>query len=153
MKETYYKKVGKKYIPVSEYDSYIHQSLEEGYHLIYSKPGYRTTQKLINPDYAKLIGACYVAEQTLTHELMQSLKMRPTQPPLTEEQIQAWDNLEKSFKNTKVLIEYPSVKECVIRTMKIMQEEADKLMTNPTVRKAYENFMLVCELSKNQETK
>jgi hypothetical protein len=29
-----------------------------------------------------------------------------------------------------------------------MQVEADKLMTNPAVRLAYEQFLLVCELTK-----
>jgi hypothetical protein len=32
-----------------------------------------------------------------------------------------------------------------------MQEEADKLMTNPAVKKAYDHFLLLCELTKNSE--
>jgi hypothetical protein len=33
-----------------------------------------------------------------------------------------------------------------------MQAEAEKLMQDEGVRKAYEHFQLICELSKNQET-
>jgi hypothetical protein len=32
-----------------------------------------------------------------------------------------------------------------------MQAEADKLMSNPTVRKAYERFLLVCDLTKENQ--
>jgi len=31
-----------------------------------------------------------------------------------------------------------------------MQEEADKLMEHESVRRAYDHFLLVCELSKKQ---
>jgi hypothetical protein len=31
-----------------------------------------------------------------------------------------------------------------------MMEEADKLMTNPSVRKAFERFLLIASLSKEQ---
>jgi hypothetical protein len=32
-----------------------------------------------------------------------------------------------------------------------MQEEADKLMKHESVRKAYEHFILMCELTKERE--
>jgi hypothetical protein len=32
-----------------------------------------------------------------------------------------------------------------------MMEEANKLMTNPVVKKAFDNFILVCELTKEKE--
>jgi hypothetical protein len=32
-----------------------------------------------------------------------------------------------------------------------MQDEADKLMTNPTVKKAYDKFIMLCELTKEQK--
>jgi hypothetical protein len=32
-----------------------------------------------------------------------------------------------------------------------MQEEANQLMENPTVKKAYEHFLLVCELTKENK--
>ena len=34
--------------------------------------------------------------------------------------------------------------------VKAMQAEADQLMTNPTVRKAYDKFMMLCELTREQ---
>ena len=29
-----------------------------------------------------------------------------------------------------------------------MEQEADKMLTNPAVRKAYDNFLLMCKLTK-----
>jgi hypothetical protein len=41
-----------------------------------------------------------------------------------------------------------SVRDCAEAGVKAMQEEASKLMTNPAVKKAYEHFQLVCELTR-----
>jgi hypothetical protein len=34
--------------------------------------------------------------------------------------------------------------------VKAMMEEANKLMSNPAAKKAFEHFLLVCELTKDQ---
>jgi hypothetical protein len=34
--------------------------------------------------------------------------------------------------------------------VKAMMAEADQLMTNPAVKKAYDHFILLCELTKEQ---
>ena len=43
-----------------------------------------------------------------------------------------------------------SVRDCAEAGIKAMQEEADKLMKHDGVRKAYEQFQLMCELTKER---
>lgn len=39
MSETFYRKKGRRYIPVAEYDSELSHSFGEGHSLVYCKPG------------------------------------------------------------------------------------------------------------------
>jgi hypothetical protein len=50
-------------------------------------------------------------------------------------------------------LEIASARDIAEAGIKALQEEADKLMTNPAVRLAYEQFLLVCELTKKQVDK
>jgi hypothetical protein len=49
------------------------------------------------------------------------------------------------------MLEWPSAREACEQSVKVMQDEADKLMTNPTVKKAYDKFIMLCELTKEQK--
>ena len=44
-----------------------------------------------------------------------------------------------------------SVHDCAEAGVKAMIAEADKLMTNPAVRKSYEQFQMVCALTKESQ--
>jgi hypothetical protein len=41
-----------------------------------------------------------------------------------------------------------SIHDCAEAGLKAMQDEAEKLLKNDGVRKAYDHFMLMCELAK-----
>jgi hypothetical protein len=43
------------------------------------------------------------------------------------------------------------VHDCAEAGVKAMQEEANKLMKHEGVRKAYEHFLLMCELTKEKQ--
>jgi hypothetical protein len=43
-----------------------------------------------------------------------------------------------------------SVHDCAEAGVKAMMEEAERLMTNPSVKKAYNHFLLMCELTKDE---
>jgi hypothetical protein len=80
---------------------------------------------------------------------MRASDMRPKSAPLTEGQRKAWDNLIKEFGPEARTLEWPSAREACEEAVKAMQQEADKLLANPTVRKAYEKFLFVAELTKD----
>ena len=80
-------------------------------------------------------------------------EMRPRRKPLTEKQQQAWQRLNKALGDDVYTLEIASARDIAEAGIKAMQEEADKLLTNPAVRLAYEQFLLVCELTKKQVDK
>jgi hypothetical protein len=47
-------------------------------------------------------------------------------------------------------VHYKSVHDIAEAGVKAMVEEADKLLQNPTVRKAYDKFLMVAELAKEK---
>ena len=150
-KKIFYEKVGRRYKPVYEYDQTLMDAFPKGTHMIMCYPGGQSTRYNIDPNYAVMIAAGRVAEDVISKALMVASDMRPKQAPLTEEQRAAWENLVRVMGPNARLLEWPSAREAAERAVKTMQEEADKLMTNSAVKLAYEQFLLVCELSKDHQ--
>ena len=48
-------------------------------------------------------------------------------------------------------LEYCSYREAAEAGVKAMQDEADKMLSNPAVRKAWDYFLMVWALTKEQE--
>lgn len=68
--------------------------------------------------------------------------------PLTDSQKAAWENLVKEFGDSAKQLEWPSAREVAEAGAKALQEEADMLLSNEAVRKAYDHFILMCKLTK-----
>ena len=148
MKKIFYEKVGRRYKPVSEYDSNLMDAMPKGTHIIMVYPGGQSTRYNINPNYAALIAASRVCEDIISSALVKASELRARKPPITQEQKDAWDNLAKSFGDERYYVEIPSAREIAEAGVQALQNEAVKLMDNPSVKKAYEHFLLVCELTK-----
>jgi hypothetical protein len=76
--------------------------------------------------------------------------MRPQRTPITLGQQRAWKKLAKEFGDDLATLNGLSVRDCAEAGIKAMQLEADKLMKHEAVRKAYEQFQLMCELTKER---
>ena len=148
MKEVFYKKVGRRYVPVSEYDSNLMDAMPKGAHITLVYPGGSSTRYNVDPNYAAMIAAGRVAEDAISSAVIKASELRPHNQPVTEEQRKAWDNLTKAFGSSITYLEHPSAREIAEAGVKAMQLEADKLMQHESVRLAYEQFMLVCVLTK-----
>lgn len=149
MTETiFYIKKGRRYVPHSSYSSEFCDSFPKGTHLVQSYPGGSMRRFNIDPAYAPMIAAGRVAEDAISKALMRASDLRPKNMPMTPKQIAAWDNLVKEFGEEARCLEWPSAREACEEAVKAMQVEADKLLDNPTVRKAYEKFLFVAELTK-----
>lgn len=153
MKEIFYKKVGRRYVPVYEYDQVLLDAFPKGTHLVDVYPGGASRRYNIDPNYAAMIAAGRVAEDAISKVIMRASDLRPKRAPLTEGQRTAWDNLIKEFGEDARCLEWPSAREACESAVKAMQVEADKLLTNPAARKAYERFLFVCELTKDHDAK
>lgn len=149
MKTIFYKKVGRRYVPVNEYDSEMIDSFPKGTHLVMCYPGGSSRRYSIDPNYAAMIAAGRVAEDAICKAISKASELRPKQTPITPGQKAAWEKLAEEFGDELCTLHGLSVHDCAEAGVKAMQEEADKLMSNPTVRKAFEKFLMVCELTKD----
>ena len=153
MRETYYKKRGKRYVPVSEYDSDLLDAFPAGTHLVQSYPGGQLRKYNIDPAYAPMIAAGRVAEEAICEALRKASDLRPSREPLTNAQRAAWENLKAEFGDTIHALQWPSAREACEQAILAMTKEAEKLLDNPGVRAAYEHFILMCELVKENGEK
>lgn len=151
MKKIYYEKIGRRYIPVSEYDTNLSYSLPKGNHLIISRPGSTSTRYNVDPAYAPMIAAGLVAEDAICEALQNASELKPARPLLTDEQKNAWLKLAEAFGDDSCTLQSASVRDIALAGVRSMMFEAEKLMQNEGVRKSYENFLLMCKLAGEKE--
>lgn len=150
----FYVKKGRRYVPHSTYSSEFCDSFPKGTHLVQSYPGGSCRRYNINPAHAPMIAAGRVAEDAISKRIMEVTEIRRNtrnkETPLTPGQKAAWDKLVEEFGPDAKQLEWPSARECAEEAVKAMTVEAEKLLSNPVVRKAYDHFMLMCELTREQ---
>lgn len=151
MKKVYYEKIGRRYHPVYEYDSTLLDSFPQGSHLVLVYPGGQSRRFNVEPNHAAMIAAGRVAEDAMCTAISKASEMRPQQTPLTEGQRRAWKKLAKEFGNDLATLQINSARDIAEAGLQALQAEADKLMQHQSVRDAYNQFLLVCELTKRRE--
>jgi hypothetical protein len=152
MKKLYYIKEGRKYVPVSEYDSDLTDSFGKGSHLVICYPGGQSRRFNIDPDYAALIAASRVAEDAMMQAMQKASEMKPKQTPITEGQRKAWKKLAKEFGDELCTLNCAGSYDIAQAGIKALEDEAARLLTNESVKAAYEHFLFVAELSKSHDT-
>jgi hypothetical protein len=94
-----------------------------------------------------MIAAGRYAEDVISRALVDASEMRPHNKTITEKQRKAWDNLAKAFGDDVYYVERPSAREITEAGVKAMSKEAEKLLKNESIKRAYDHFMLLCALS------
>lgn len=155
MKKIFYEKVGRRYRPVKEYDNDLLDAFPKGNHLLMVYPGGASRRYNIDPNYAAMIAAGRVAEDVISRALVKAgeIRMRDRNRALTPSQKAAWENLIKEFGESARQLEWPSAREISEAAIKSLVEEADQLMKHDAVRAAYEQFLIIAELTKQTEDK
>ena len=151
MKKIFYEKVGRRYRPVAEYDNELLDSFGKGTHLVMCYPGGQSRRYNIAPNHAAMIAAGRLAEDAICDALRKASEMRPQRTPLTEGQRRAWKKLAKEFGDDLATLNLGSARDLAEAGVNAMIAEANELMKNSAVKQAYEQFLLVCELTKQQE--
>ena len=144
----FYIKKGRKYIPHSTYSQEFCDGFTHGAHLVMAYPGGASRKYNIDPAYAPMIAAGRVAEESIAKAISDLSSLQPKSMPITEEQRKAWQNFIEVMGPEARILNRISAMDIAQGAVKVMAKEADKLMTNPAVKKAYERFLLVCELTK-----
>jgi len=147
-KKIYYEKVGRRYVPVSEYDSDYLDSFSKGTHIVMSYPGGQSCRYNIDPDYAGLIAASRVAEDAMTRAMQAASELKPRQTPITEGQRKAWKKLAKEFGDDLCTLNIGCAQDIAKAGITALQDEAMMLYSNTAVKKAYDHFILICQLTK-----
>lgn len=153
-KKIFYEKKGRRYVPIAEYDNEYLDSFPSGAHLVIVRPGISSRKFNIDPNYAALIAAGHVAEDAISKHIMETSKLRVPErdrKQLTDEQRLAWENFSKAMGKEVYALEYCSYREAAEAGVKAMIDEAEKLLTNSTVRKSFEKFLMICELTKEHK--
>jgi len=148
MTKTYYEKVGRRYRPVAEYNEDWMNSFPQGTHLVMVYPGGSSRRYNIDPAYAALIAASRTAEEAMCQALRNASEIQPKTRALTPEQMTAWNNLIEAMGDDARCLSGPSSRDIAEAGVRALQTEADRLLTNPAVRLAYEQFLMVAELTK-----
>ena len=151
MKKIYYEKIGRRYQPVAEYDNNLLDSFPRGNHLVMCYPGGSSRRFNVEPNHAAMIAAGRVAEDAICQALHKASEMRPQRTPITEGQRKAWRKLAKEFGDDLATLNLGCARDLAEVGVQAMQAEADKLMKNASVRAAYDQFQLVCALTRSQE--
>jgi hypothetical protein len=149
----FYKKQGRRYIPISEYSTDFIDAFPYGSHLVTVIPGVLHSRAYkIDPAFAPMIAAGRYAKQEMTNALLEAARAQPQEQPLTQKQLAAWDNFLNECGGRRSYISYPSANDIIEAGLRAMQHEADKTMQHPTVKAAWEQFMLVYELTKQHNS-
>jgi hypothetical protein len=154
MKKIFYEKVGRRYVPVSEYDNDLLDAFPKGAHLVMSYPGGQSRAFNIDPNYAALIAAARVAQEPMHKAIHDAAKMKKDQwnnVVLSNEQFAAWEHFKEVMGERGNYVYYNSVHDIAEAGIKALEEEAAKLMKHPAVQDAYEKFQLVCKLVKEKQ--
>ena len=151
MKKIYYEKKGRRYVPVAEYDNDLLDSFPKGAHLVLCYPGGTSRRFNVEPNHAAMIAAGRVAEDAICEAMRKASEMRPQRTPLTPGQIKAWNKLAKEFGDGLATLSMGSARDHAEAGVNAMIAEADKLMSHPAVRDAYEQFQTVCNLVKQKQ--
>lgn len=154
MKTVFYKKVGRRYEPVSKYDSEYLDSFPQGDHLVSVYPGGGSRRYRIDPALAPMIAAGRYAEDAISRKIQEATELRPTNRIIDEETQRKWKKFIATIpEDLRYMFTHGSAHDAAQAGVTAMMEEAEKLMSNPAVQKAYERFMLVCQLTKESERK
>jgi len=151
-KKIYYEKQGRKYVPVSEYDSDFLDSFSKGTHLVMSYPGGSSRRYNIDPAYAQMIAAGRVAEDAMSTAIMKASEVQPKRKAMTQAEIDAWNNLIAVWGDEARSLIRPCARDVAEAGVKAMMIEAEKLMKHEAVKRAYDQFLMVCALTKEKES-
>lgn len=150
MKETYYVKRGRKYIPISEYDSEIYQSIKYGTHLVVNHLGSTMYTYDVEPDHAAIIAAAKIFKEYLVKSLHHASEARPktgNTKPFTERQMEAYNKLKEELGEDTYYFEFPSLNEITSKAVdNFIEHYSKKYEEYPFVKKAYDNLLLKIKL-------
>ena len=150
MKRIFYEKIGRKYVPVAEYDSDLFATFTKGSHLVVCVPGSKITKFNIDPAIAPMLAAGEMIEAAMTKAIYKAAEIRSSKDLLTPGQADAWKKLSEEFGEGLCSLQYNSASDVAKAGIEELAKEAKKMLAVPAVKKAYEHFMFLYKLTKEE---
>ena len=150
--KVFYEKVGKRYLPVKEYDDDLMRSFPEGACLVVCRPGVTSYKYVIDPALAPMLAAGKYAEDSMSGAIIKAMEYNPKHQPITIRQRELWQELKQSFADQDFTIHSVSAAEAAQAGIKALEQEVEKMLSVPAVQLAYDHFMTVWALTKEHQT-
>lgn len=136
-----------KYVAMGEYDPDVMDSFPYGAHLVIVEKGCTSRKYNIDPDFASVLAAAKISQDIICKEILTASEMQPKSIPLTVGQKRAWENLQKEFGEDMYTLTTPSAYAISEKIILKLVEESAKILTNPSLKKCWDNFQRMAELS------
>lgn len=154
MTEVYYRKVGKKYEPVSVYDSTVLDGMPKGTHLVVVDNNCTMRKYSIDPALAPLIAAGMTAVDSLATSIVAAGELRPSSLPVSQETSDAYKRfLETLPDNQRYYVTSGSAREMAEKVIEQLTNRAEEMMKNEAMKNAYEHFLLIAKLTHEENSK
>jgi len=147
----FYKKVGRRYVEVSESTDAPFDAFPIGATLVIKQKNVTMRRYNVEPALAPMVAAATLAREAISNALYEASKLRPTTTPITEAQRSAWKKLARAFGNELATLSAGSAVDCAEAGCRALMDEADKILSHPVVRAAYDDFLVVAKLCHQAE--
>ena len=156
---TLYKKVGRRYVAVAEYSVEMTERFPYGSHLITVTKGTTERKFNIDPALAPIVAAGRImvdAMMTAMIDKKDDIYPPNDRKPKTKKQKAAWEKLKSAWNEfdaamkseTSIALIQGSMYDVVEHGVKILELETHKMLEVPAVKNAYDQFMMVYKLTK-----
>jgi hypothetical protein len=98
-----------------------------------------------------MIAAGRYAEDAITRKIQEATELRPMNREIDEATQKKWKKfIETIPEDFRFMFTHGSARDAAEAGVQAMQVEADKILQHDSVRKAYDHFLLMCKLTKEQ---
>lgn len=150
---TLYKKIGRRYVAVTEHDPTVMDGLPYGEHLISVRPGSESRRHHIDPALAPMIAAGLYVEDAMSRAIYNAMELKPQSVKMTPRQLELMEELTKSMNRSDVRWVRNCASDAARAGIQALQTEAQRRMSHPAVRQAYDDFLLVAKLCEGQDVR
>jgi hypothetical protein len=143
-----YKKAGRRYVEIGEYDPEFLDHIPNGVTMTVKRPGSTYRRFNIDPALAPMLAAGIYCEDQIAQAIVRAGELRPVRKEISLEQRAAYDKfLDTMPEEERFYLTYGSARDVAEAGTRALTDEVQKLLTNESIRAAYDHFMLLCKLS------
>lgn len=145
-----YKKVGRRYVEIGEYDPERMDYIPNGTTMIVKRPSMQSIRYNVDPDILPLLAAGLYCEDEISSAIHRASELRPATRNITPEQRAAFDRFLATMDPddpNRNMLSLGSCRDAAEAGTQALSKEAQKLLANDSIKQAYEHFLLLCKLS------